>query len=408
MNIRVDLSTPIYDGAEVVFRSPVDCSQVTGLIVYYTENGNISSREFAFADAHGNDVGNIDHLFAENVVVKVILDLATNMAFVQNADTNAYLEWRFKDTIDKLCPSFTESGSVVTCEPIEGYPLEVNCSVNPNLLPDDLLQGNWANEDGAVDGFERFCDIPNLPSGEYTIYVGNNGSGVVVYSYDTEAGGWVVKVNFMELTDSTEAHFTHNGGALRLEDNGWSADASVLKLEIGTEYTGTDYATKITRCGKNLCETNAVEITSTDMKKVIWKGSISAPVVVSVDVTGIEFANPNASLIQCTVDGAIKYASPNNMKVKGYAITSGTLTEIKVINWSNGTGMVKFQLEVGTEKTAYEPYNGDTFAPGEAITAIQGVNTIFANTGDITVKGKADPVAIINKLSATVAALTGV
>ena len=97
MNIRVDFNYPIKDGTEVVFRSPVDCSQITGLIVYYPENGSIVSKEFAFADAHGEDVGNIDHLFAENVVVKVILDLDTNMAFVQNADTNAYLEGRFAE-----------------------------------------------------------------------------------------------------------------------------------------------------------------------------------------------------------------------------------------------------------------------------------------------------------------------
>lgn len=88
MNIRVDLSTRIKDGTEVVFRSPVDCSQVTGLKVYYPDG----SQEFAFADAHGNNVGDIDHLFAENVAVKVILDVTTGMAFVQNADTNAYLE----------------------------------------------------------------------------------------------------------------------------------------------------------------------------------------------------------------------------------------------------------------------------------------------------------------------------
>ena len=127
MNIRVDLNTPINDGTEVVFRSPVDCSQVTGLIVYY-DGG---SQEFMFADAHGYNVGNIDHLFAENVVVKVILDVTTSMAFVQNADTNAYLEWRFKDTIDKLAPSFTESGSVVSCNPVEGYPLSIVSHIEP-------------------------------------------------------------------------------------------------------------------------------------------------------------------------------------------------------------------------------------------------------------------------------------
>lgn len=98
MNIRVDLNYPIKDGTEVVFRSPVDCSDVTGLKVYHVgEDGAAASQEFVLADAHGNNVGCIPHLFAENVVVKVILDVTTGMAFVQNADTNAYIEGRFGD-----------------------------------------------------------------------------------------------------------------------------------------------------------------------------------------------------------------------------------------------------------------------------------------------------------------------
>lgn len=94
-NIRVDVNYAIQDGSEVVFRSPVDCSQITGLIVYYTVEGKTASKVFALADAHGNNVGDIDHLFAESVVVKVILDVTAGMAYVQNADTNAYLEGRF-------------------------------------------------------------------------------------------------------------------------------------------------------------------------------------------------------------------------------------------------------------------------------------------------------------------------
>lgn len=114
MNIIVDLNYPIKDGAEVVFRSPVDCSQVTGLIVYYPESGVTASKEFAFADAHGNNVGDIDHLFAENVVVKVILDVTTGMAFVQNADTNAYLEGRFKELEGMIGSGGGGSGGTVT------------------------------------------------------------------------------------------------------------------------------------------------------------------------------------------------------------------------------------------------------------------------------------------------------
>lgn len=118
MNIRVNLATPISDGTEVVFRSPVDCSQVTGLKVYYRENGNSASKEFAFADAHGNNVGDIDHLFAENVVVKVILDVTHAMAFVQNADTNAYIERTFIKTVNGIAPD--ENGNVVVEVPEGG------------------------------------------------------------------------------------------------------------------------------------------------------------------------------------------------------------------------------------------------------------------------------------------------
>ena len=101
MDIRVDLkNVSIADGSEVVFRSPADCSQVTGMVVYHADG----KTEFSFADAHGNNVGDIDHLFAENAVVKVILDVSAGMAFVQNADTNAYIEGTFVKSVNGKKP----------------------------------------------------------------------------------------------------------------------------------------------------------------------------------------------------------------------------------------------------------------------------------------------------------------
>lgn len=38
--------------------------------------------------------------------------------------------WSSKNTVDKLCPAFTESGAVVVCEPVDGYPLEVVSHIN--------------------------------------------------------------------------------------------------------------------------------------------------------------------------------------------------------------------------------------------------------------------------------------
>lgn len=94
-NIRVDLENPLYHGQQIIFKSPADCSIVTGLIVYYpNESKETVSTVFQFADAHGNNVGSVS-LFAESVLVKVILDTELNRAYVQNADTNAYLEGQF-------------------------------------------------------------------------------------------------------------------------------------------------------------------------------------------------------------------------------------------------------------------------------------------------------------------------
>ena len=57
--------------------------------------GHADGNPVSFADAHGNDLGDLDNLFAEGAMVKVILDTDTNKAFIQNADTNAYLEKKF-------------------------------------------------------------------------------------------------------------------------------------------------------------------------------------------------------------------------------------------------------------------------------------------------------------------------
>lgn len=176
MNIRVDLNYPINDGVEVVFRSPVDCSQVTGLKVYYPENGATASKEFAFADAHGNNVGDIDHLFAENVVVKVILDVTTGMAFVQNADTNAYLERRlmgaYSTTREKLGEAYTDTKKYQS-----GYIHDLYDELMAKY-PNNVRKTTYHIDDGTADGFDNHAY--EISTGDYptdAVYVqqyGNN------------------------------------------------------------------------------------------------------------------------------------------------------------------------------------------------------------------------------------------
>ena len=96
-NIRVDAPKTISDGFELVFYAPCDCSEITGLTVYYPVGVNIiQNKTFIFKDAHGNNVGDLDNLFTEGVYVKVILNVTEGVAYIQNADTNKYLEDRLK------------------------------------------------------------------------------------------------------------------------------------------------------------------------------------------------------------------------------------------------------------------------------------------------------------------------
>lgn len=103
--IRIDTNYTISNGRSLTFKAPADCSDITGLIVYYPDGNNITSKNFAFVDSHGVDVGSgTVSLFAKNAFVKVVLDVDRSKAYVQNPDTNDYVEKTFvkKDNLIDL------------------------------------------------------------------------------------------------------------------------------------------------------------------------------------------------------------------------------------------------------------------------------------------------------------------
>lgn len=141
-NIKVTSPVPVYDGQPLTFRSPTDCASIGGLIVHYHDGKVATSKTFQFADAHGNNVGGND-LFAQGVLVKVILDTELNRAYVQNADTNAYLENELdgayalirshkadKDNPHKVTAA--QVGAVPTTRTVNGKALSSNISLTAN------------------------------------------------------------------------------------------------------------------------------------------------------------------------------------------------------------------------------------------------------------------------------------
>lgn len=95
-NIKITLDHDIVDGESVTFKAPCDSTEVTGIKVYYkveTEEGSTDAdKTFTFRDAHCEALTNIDNLFKEGAYLTALLDTTNNYAFIQNADTNKYVE----------------------------------------------------------------------------------------------------------------------------------------------------------------------------------------------------------------------------------------------------------------------------------------------------------------------------
>ena len=203
-NIRIDLDYPINDGSTVVFRSPCDCTEITGIKIYYREaNGNQSSKEFALADAHGENVGDIPHLFAENVVVKVILDVTSGMAFVQNADTNAYLEGRFEEMATKVAvccvtpqmygakgDGATDDTEAIQLAIDSGVPVAIHQGVYMTTSPICIGSGVQLHSYGEIKytgaDYAVILDNASRSDVHFNKITADNGNGLKLHSHDSK------------------------------------------------------------------------------------------------------------------------------------------------------------------------------------------------------------------------------
>lgn len=86
--IKIELLAPPVDGMDIKFKAPCNCTAVTGILVSYPDG----EQAFTFRDSHCNNLAGIGNLFSSGAYVKAILDTNNGYAYLQNADTNGYLE----------------------------------------------------------------------------------------------------------------------------------------------------------------------------------------------------------------------------------------------------------------------------------------------------------------------------
>ena len=156
-----------------------------------------------------------------------------------------------------------------------------------------------------------------------------------------------------------------------------------MSVKISSDTVTDLTAVKVTRCGKNLIQTNIIEVTSPgSVENLIWQGHISEKLFFSLDNS--EYT-PNPSNVNSANfkfvfgDGTAKYLAAYGPHI--YLNTSSPLKEIYFLNWGKGTGVIKnIQLEIGSSKTDYEPYAESTEYTPNADGTVNGITSLYPNT----------------------------
>lgn len=149
-NIRIDLCGEPTDGQQVTFKAPCDCTAVTGIKAYYPNGGDEkASMTFVMKDAHGNNLNGVGNLFLSGAFVHAILDVTNKFAYLQNADTNQYLEGKI-NPVNNL--TSTETGKPLSAA--MGKELKDSIDALPSL---ELISNAYSSEESItyeVDNYE--------------------------------------------------------------------------------------------------------------------------------------------------------------------------------------------------------------------------------------------------------------
>ena len=305
--------------------------------------------------------------------------------------------WSSAKIVETVCQPFEISGPIVTCNPVAGYPLHVVSQIVPV-------------QEGEGD-----------PSPENVRHI---------VGWDS-AKLWHGGRNLFDISKVSETvGITNNGDSLTLMSTGIAVQTKeTLGVICPGLKAGNSYTISATTTGKKQIYIvgtskmwtfgNPVMITEEDLKSTIYfyiqnagTSAIISSIMVNEGQTASPYEpyNPNSKTITL----------PFGQTVYGGELdwTTGVLTvtqaEIASYNGEVLPGAWISDRDVynpGTTPTigaqvVYELPEPQSIQPTpQEILALSGVNTIYTDTGDTTVSGRADPTTIINQLAARIAAL---
>jgi len=351
--------------------------------------------------------------------------------------------WSGKNTVDRLCPAFSESGSVVSCHPVEGYPLSVVSQIQPvqegegNPTPASWESHTTITGNGEVtldvteemEGctFRVYDSVSNQPptvyNPGYTDEIGIVNGKYVEFSIPTN-NGWAGANVFILPYDESESETVFvveklNPGNIRpitghSEVKLWRNDeqftAQLGQTVYGGSYNWQTGELAIDRKLVTLDGTEAWQVSDTqtaDKKQYRLARALNRNLM--GDVSAVSSPSVIDTQLLCskfpTVSCDDTYLNREGIGI--FTHTSDILLYIYCEQYTDGNldgfkEMVKgAQIVFGLETPITVQ-----LSPQE-ILALSGENTLYSDTGDTQVSGKADLRVTIEKLTNAIIALGG-
>ena len=356
--------------------------------------------------------------------------------------------WSSQNTVDKLCPSFTESGSIITCQPVEGYPLEVAWQTK-NLFNDVAWyesHGFTQQEDGSWLGYgvNKTCftntekrpgamyltatmktDVTTTPFYLIAYYTDGTVSPTLAASIPGET--FTTKTLTTDPTKTVDyIKWTYGGG-------GFYYLKDVMISFVDHVYEPYAETANIIRYGKNIVnldsmlnnrltkdENGIYHLSGASGASGVWRFDIPIPANTPITFTFLDLKgqSPGRNALiyfsQAFADGTqgpgMWFGTSEAFPSKATLRYNSELLRFAIVPYGTAEGYYcefsGLQVEIGETSTAYEPYReGDAVQAGQQIVALPGVNTFLADSGIITVSGKANPAAEIEKLKNAILAM---
>lgn len=383
--------------------------------------------------------------------------------------------WSSLTIVDRLAPAFEVSGPVVTCNPVEGYPLHVVSQIVPvqegegDPSPDNVrpIKG-WDGVNLYHSGKNLFNilgdvnrDYYGKPTPGYNlvddgILTANTNSDAthlkgqiipvkkgipVIITYDlldigTGLSGYVA-VYELGIPKAQKSSQSMPGEQISMT---YTPETDVILLGFGTRSgVGAKYKNiSLTfQSEGNEYEPYRGKTINLPFGQTVYGGTLDWTTgVLTLDWNAVEFTGEedwriagDTFYLHSGVTPAFSYSNSNGYGniypyitdyLNGYGISVGTTGSLYV-----GASITRdvFNLDISSWKASLVDFKSkgipvtlvykvkDVINPiqltSQEILALSGTNTLYTDTGDTSVSGRADPSAVIQQLAARIAALEG-